>query len=335
MNTRRAEVDIEYQGVNITADIAPYFTGMTYDDNGNGRADDLRIHLEDREGRWRDPWMPERGDRIKTKIILRNWYFGNDRSFPCGIFEVDTVSLSGPPDDITIQASSLPGTSALKNEKRTESWEEVTLFQIASRMASNAGMEVMFETDDIRYDRLDQTEQTDLSFLSRTCEKEGISLKVTDNTIVLFDDARYENMPPIRTITRGESDILSYQFDLDTIKFAYAAAELNYFDSANNRNITGTFRLPDTDGPTLKLNERVAFEAEAIRKARNALRNANMEAQKARLTMVGDYALAQGLTVELTGFGKFSDKYIIESARHEVGGTGYRTTIELRKVLAY
>lgn len=171
--------------------------------------------------------------------------------------------------------------------------------------------------------------------MSRLCDQESISLKVTNNRLVLFDDRKYEAMKPIRVITRGESDVKSYSFDRVLIGAAYASSELTYFDSGSNRTIKGSFQIPGASGPVLKLNERVTSEAEAIRKAKNALREQNKQAQQARFTVVGDYALAQGLTVELSGYGAFDDKYIITTARHTVGDNGYETMIDLRKVLSY
>ncbi len=335
MSTRKAIAHLTYEGVDISEDIAPFLMSMSYTDNGTNRADDLSVTLADREGRWHDAWMPNSGDEVEAEIRLENWYGpGISRSLSCGTFTIDSLSLDGPPDKVVIQALSYPGNDVIKNELRTRSWEEVTLQQIASSIADSAGMAFMFETEDVRYDRLEQSNESDLSFLTSICEKEAVSLKITNNTLVLLDDRTYEAQPPVRTLTRGESDILSYSFNRSVVDAAYAACEISYFDSSANRTIQGAFRLPEATGPTLKLNERVSSEAEAIRKARKALYQKNKKAQRASVTVLGDYALVQGLTVSLVGFGKFDEKYMIDSARHEVGSSGYRTSLELRRVLA-
>lgn len=162
---RKAEVKITYEGVDISRDIAPFLTYFTYSDNGNGKADDLQITLADREGKWRGSWMPSNGDKVQASIILHNWYYeGQSRQLNCGSFEIDTVRYSGPPDTLTIEAVSYPGNSAMKNEKRTKAWEKITLRDIASSIASSAGLELMFEADNVSYDRMDQSQETDLSF---------------------------------------------------------------------------------------------------------------------------------------------------------------------------
>jgi hypothetical protein len=47
----------------------------------------------------------------------------------------------------------------------------------------------------------------------------------------------------------------------------------------------------------------------------------------------GDVQLAAGLTVQVTDYGMFDGKYIIESAAHSIASGGYTTNIKLRRVL--
>ncbi|RXZ84580.1 late control protein [Paenibacillaceae bacterium] len=337
MNPRRAEVEIEYQGLNITSTISQFMTSFSYTDNGTGQADDLQLTLEDREGNWRKPWLPKDGDRIKAKINLPSWEnSGKTLYLNCGVFAVDSVNFSGPPETVAIKAASLPANSKLKNERSTKAWEKVSLSQIARKIAAAAGMKVMMETQDVKFDRLDQTEQTGIGFLEEVASKEGVSVKVTNDTIVLFDDRKYESMPPVRSIKRGESNLKSHNFDLSTTDAAYAACTITYLMTKKKKKttITGTYRIPGKTGPTLKLNERVASAAEATKKAQKALRNKNKEAEKASLTLMGDPSLMQGVTITVAGFGAFDGKYIIDSANHMIGN-GYETRIEIRKVLGY
>lgn len=334
---RQAIVNLVYEGVDISRDIAPYLISLSYTDAGNCRADDLQISLADPDGRWRSSWMPKRGERVQASITLKDWYFeGSERRLDCGIFDVDTVSYTGPdPDEITIHAVSYPGKSAIKNETRTRSWENVTLRQIAKQIANAAGLGLLYEMAEVVYDRINQSEETDLAFLSSQAEREGAALKVTNDMLVLFDEQKYEKQPPVREIVRGESDILSYSFDVQTVGVSYASCEITYTDS-KKKTIRGSFKVPGADGgPVLKLNERVASVAEANRKARAALRRANKDAQRATLELMGDYMLVQGVTVKLSGFGAFDDVYFVETARHMIDRSGYRTRIELRKVLGY
>ena len=94
MESRRAEVVLEYEGVDISRDIAPFLVGFVYTDNAHGRDDELSVTLEDREGRWRDPWYPEKG-----RSGPRSWSGtdgdGEVLSLPCGLFRSRPSSARG------------------------------------------------------------------------------------------------------------------------------------------------------------------------------------------------------------------------------------------------
>lgn len=101
--------------------------------------------------------------------------------------------------------------------------------------------------------------------------------------------------------------------------------------------ITATYRPPGApaNGPVLKVNASASSQADALRQARNALRNANKEAGKASFELMGMVEAVSGVTLTVKGFGKFDGKYIIVSATHNVSGSGYTTSIEIRKVLGW
>ncbi|MEC0237758.1 contractile injection system protein, VgrG/Pvc8 family [Paenibacillus kribbensis] len=89
------------------------------------------------------------------------------------------------------------------------------------------------------------------------------------------------------------------------------------------------------DGPILKVSQSVGSQAEALNAARKSLREKNKEAGKATLSLMGNVVLAAGMTITIKGFGRFDGKYIIVSATHAVGSSGYTTNLEIRKVLGW
>lgn len=337
MEPRSASVELIYEGVDISRDIDPYLKSLSFADNGTGKADDLQITLEDREGRWINPWMPEKGDRVQANILVQHWeHEGDSRKLPCGTFSVDTANLKGPPDTVAIKASSIPAHSAARNERKTRAWEKIKLSAIAQDIATKAGLQLMYEAEyDPQYDRVDQTQQSDLSFLAAIAGREGIATKVTGETIVLFDEYLYEQKPTVRTIRRGESDILKYAFERSTVDVAYSACTVEYYDSSKKLTYSHTYKPPNASpGPVLKVNTRVSSNAEAAHLARKLLREKNKNETVCRMTMKGDVALVQGVTIDIAGFGKFDDKYIIVTATHRVAN-GYTVDFEARKVLGY
>lgn len=56
--SRRARVQVEYDGVDITEALSNGLLSLTYTDSTD-KADDIQITVEDRDGNWRGPWYPK------------------------------------------------------------------------------------------------------------------------------------------------------------------------------------------------------------------------------------------------------------------------------------
>ncbi|MGW8956611.1 phage late control D family protein [Paenibacillus sp. NPDC055715] len=372
INARRAQVVVNYNGKDITKELSGYLLDFTYTDAEPGTLDDLQINLEDKDRKWSGPWSPSAGDRITAYIKTTGWDKpGEIKRLNCGTFEVDSIDFAGPPDTVSIKAVSLPVSTNVRQEKKTKAWESVTLKSIAVEIAKRAGFALMYEAHgNPKFDRQDQTDVSDLAFLNDLCKQEGIALKVTGKKLVLFDEYVYEQKAPALTIERGVSDIISYGFSFSTQDVAYAGCEVSYQPAAKKstskkkddksttkaaaestskdskkkkekseqpKPIKVIYRPPGApkDGPILKVSQSVGSQAEALNAARKSLREKNKEAGKATLSLMGNVGLAAGMTITIKGFGRFDGKYIIVSATHAVGGSGYTTNLEIRKVLGW
>lgn len=208
--------------------------------------------------------------------------------------------------------------------------------------------------------------------MTRLCRDAGFSLKVTDDTIVIFDQTRFEKMDPICTLELGKADILSWDFQneqSETYKSCVVSwrdikkkirksaggynidlekpstnppakynIDLEKIDSSNARKNpavnTYVYIDPDADdnGQEYKLKKRVTSRAEAERLAKATLRKLNLRKLTGSMTLVGDTRLVAGVVVEVKGFGSFDGRFFVESATHSVSGSGYTTSINVRRV---
>lgn len=333
MNARRASLQVTYQNHDITADLEPHLLSWDYTDNLGGQADDLQINLEDRDHKWIGPWMPEKGAVIKAKIVRENWEKdGKVDALPLGQFEIDEIEVSFPPSTVAIKAISVPESSSLRGEEKNRAWEKTKLSVIARDKAKAAGLKLLYDVDDDpEYDRVEQTGETDLSFLMRLCNDAGLCLKVTGTQLVIFDEEKYERQPPVATIR--PTDVKNYR-GVATTQGTYRACRVHYRSPKGRKNITYTFapkNAPKT-GRILYINQRVASVKEAERLAKKKLREANKNSGTFTLTMLGDTRFVAGVTVMLSGFGNFDGKYIVTQAKHSQQN-GYETALELRRCL--
>ena len=334
-NTRRVVAVIAYKGVDITADVAPDLTSFKYADN-EGKSDEIQLDLQDRDRKWQDPWLPKKGDSLTAAIRLENWRKEREVSqLNCGTFYIDDVSFKGPPDSISIKALSIPFTSGGKNTKHSRAWENSDLARILGDVATSAGLELLYDAPNFTYERVDQVKETDLAFAKRMARKEGLSIKVTDKKLIIYDELTYESKDAVRKIIRGRSDVKSYSFSESAAEEQYKKVEVAYFDDKKKKTVKYTYDVPGiTSGATLKVKKTAKNLGEAMRWAKAEARNKNKHSKTGKLTLIGDENLVQGITVELEKFGAFSGKYFIESASHNVTG-GYTVDINIREVLTY
>ncbi|MDR0584501.1 MAG: hypothetical protein LBG57_09165 [Treponema sp.] len=188
------------------------------------------------------------GTILRVKICVENWDSEGDYGeLDCGAFEIDLVDFSGPPDKVAIKAVSTPISSGMRREEKTRAWEDTTLQEIAQDMADSAGLELMYEVEsDIQLDRVDQLQKSDMGFLIELCKQYGISLKVTDDKVVLFEESVYEAKGVIDTFDKKETGgrLISYSFSQNTGDTVSKAIS-SYKDPKSGQLVEAEFEPPE------------------------------------------------------------------------------------------
>lgn len=325
----RTWVELQYNGAMITHDIAPDLLGFTYTDNEPGKADDISITLKNDHGKWSGPWLPVLGDRLTATIKQSGRGAGPD--LPCGTFQIDEIDLQGPPNTVTIKGVSIPLGGSIRRLVKSRAWENVRLSEIAGDVAENGQLSLTYLVDDPQYDRCDQREESDLAFLKRMCKAEHYALKVTDRQLVVYDPLKMSEQDPIVTITLGKSGVKSWRMSAQSHDL-YQSCKVEYNDPKTGQVVAYTYTDPDVrEGRTKKIVQRASSLAEAERRAKAGLYEANRRASTGSLVLVGDTRLWSGACVQLEGFGGLSGKYMIDKVTHEVA-SGYTVSMDVSAV---
>lgn len=344
-------------------------------DRENSEADEVSVLLKDSEGKWAGTWKPEGGESVKAYLSKGTTTdLGLNRAeLYCGRFFVDQMRVMGPPRTFEIRAVSIPLNKPIRKKEKTRAWENQSLKVIAQAIAKEASVELRFESEENpTYDRVDQSGESDLKFLSRLAEEAGLSIKVTDDQLVIFDQAYFEKQQPTQTLILGESAILSWSFD-NVQSETYRSCTVIYRDpKKKSKTSAGSYTLKerlddegnessgslkdklddadakhvnpavfsytyvdesvDADGQEYIIKKRVKSISEAKRLARVKLRQLNSRRVRGNLTVVGDVMLVAGIVIECRGFGAFDGNFFIEEASHLVTASGYTTALRLRRV---
>lgn len=309
-----------YQGVDISSEMDPMTTSITYTDNHHGEADEIDVTVQNADGRWWGEWKPEPGDTMSLTI-----YDGVGGVLPCGDFEMDEPEISGDRggDIMTIRGLAAPITKALRTEN-TKGFEKQDLQAIVSQVTSQNGLSLEGQIAPLFFERVTQRRERDLEFLTRLAEETGHYFTVKGKRAIFTNFKSVDGRGPVFTVFHGDRQLLSYSMKQQTSE-TYSKAKASYLDP--NKKEAITHEETDNDvktGDTLKIaGERFETKAHAEARAKSELHYANRKQHSGNIEMVGNVACIAGNTFEVVGFGKYDGKRMIKTASHTMGRDGY------------
>lgn len=323
---------LTWQGTDVTADIAAMVTSLTVTDRKEGESDELSVTLEDRDGRWRGDWLPEKGDVLEVTLG-----YAGGLAVDAGTYQVDEVEHGGPPDRLDVRALAAGVTEALRT-KRHRAFENQTLARIAAAVAADHGMEVIGDPATEALQRVTQADETDLEFLSKLAAEHGYVFSVRGGRLVFMSEDDLLSADPVMTLSRVLHHPVRWRFRV-TARQVYTGCEVRYLDPATKRTRTVTVKADGQEtkpkgGDLLRRRMRVESEAHARQKAQALLDRANRGEVRASLSFPGRPDLVAGINVVLAGFGAAWDgTYHVTSSTHRmVRGGGYTTDMEAHRV---
>lgn len=322
---------VTYNNKNITADIAKYLLSLTYSDKTEGESDEVSIELEDVDGSWQNNWYPEAGASLSVSLGLLN----------CGVFEIDEIEISGPPDKVTIRGMA----TGIKNSLRTrksDAHENKTLRQIAEKIATKNNLTIAGDIPDITIGRVTQNKETDVAFLKRISSKYGVIFSVRGSSITFTSVYGLEARNISFTVDKTE---LSNYNIKDKADGMVKAAKVKSKNAKKNEKVEVNLDFEKykqdnpayTAEPTVNGNEGVAYpyaentqQGEAIAKAVMHLSASNQ--QEGNVSMEFNPLACAGNNFMLTGLGKLSGKYNIKSSSHKIDRGGATSEIEIKRL---
>ncbi|HBT4820143.1 TPA: phage late control D family protein [Klebsiella quasipneumoniae subsp. quasipneumoniae] len=314
-------------------------------DNRGFNADELTITVDDSQG---DIELPPRGAELSLSL---GWQ-GEPLIYK-GIYIVDEIAHSGPPDRIEITARSADFRDEF-NIKREVSWHDVTVERIVSAIAHRYKLTPVISEQlmNAEIDHADQTQESDMSFLTRMADILG-AIATVKNGCLLFIlpgggvSANGKALPEF-AITRGSADRHSFRIaDRD----AYTGVQAYWLDLnfGKKKKVTVKKRKKTTenkprsssregdyiageDGNIFVLRTTYSSEMAAQRAAAAKWQQLQRGAAEFSLTLAyGRADLYPEMHGTVTGFKDAIDKqgWIIAKVGHTVDDSGFKTRLEL------
>lgn len=200
---------VRVDGNDVSGTLRPRLMHMTITDNRGFSADTIEIALDDSDGKLA---MPRHGATLQASI---GWQGG--ALVDKGTFKIDEVEHGGAPDVLTIRGKSADLRGGM-NKLRERSWHFETIGAIVDQLAARYDLtpSVGETFKGMMIDHIDQTNESDLAFLTRLATEQDAIATVKSGRLMFIKagngtTASGKPLPAI-TITRQDGD--QHQFSV-------------------------------------------------------------------------------------------------------------------------
>ncbi|PHM38596.1 phage late control D family protein [Xenorhabdus innexi] len=337
--------DLRIGGQSITT-LNHRLMSLSLTDNRGFEADTLELSLDDTDGKIA---LPPRG----TEIVVRIGWQG-EPLVEKGRFVVDEISHSGPPDRLEITARSADFREEF-NVKREYSWHAVTVADVVSAIAGRYQLQpaVSRPLMDIEIDHADQTNESDISFLSRMADMLGAIATVKNGRLLFILPGRglSQSGKPLSviTLTRDSGDRHSFRV---ADRAAYTGVKAYWLDLNVGKQPATTMKrqrkspkpkksqssqregeyLEGADGNVYVMRQTFKTEKMARRAAAAKWSRLQRGAAEFSITLArGRAELYPDLTAAVVGFKAAIDshQWTLSRVIHTIGDNGFVTQLEL------
>lgn len=191
------------EGADITQKIEKRLISLTLTDNRGFEADQLDIELDDADGKL---LLPRRGVALSLALGWKG-----ESLFPKGTYTVDEIEHTGAPDRLVLRARSADFRETL-NTRREKSWHQTTVGDMVKEISARHKLQVGMGDDmaKMAVDHLDQTNESDASFLMRLAKQCGAIACIKNGGLLFIRQGQGKTASgkvlPVVTIRRKDGD---------------------------------------------------------------------------------------------------------------------------------
>ena len=240
--------------------------------------------------------------------------------------------MSGRPLTVSIKGVAKPSDQDFSEVKHNQTWEQATLQDIAATIAGRAGVALEYDAGinpTIQFQT--QEDKTDQEFLQELASKHGITMKLYNQKLVLYEMEKLEQAGAVCKLK--ESDMLSWDGKTTLLDTSYSGVSAQYINT-DGETMTYTYTGDGDKAPKIfKISNQMDNLSMAQKVAEAKYKELNRGETTFSCSLSGNPALVSGICVELDAedFGKFGGKYLIDGSTHTVS-SGYTTDLEMHRV---
>lgn len=331
---------ITVSGKDITSDVSARLVQMEWTDGVDEKSDGFTVTLHDTDNQLS---VPKKG----AKIELSAGYNGALQKV--GDYTVDEAEITGPPDSLTVRASAAPfvdksGKSA--TTRKSKSWEDTTLGDIAKSIAGDLGVQAVVDSDlaSIAITNEQQVDESDTNFILRLVRRYGGYLKFTQGRMVLAVEGSGKGAGGAKlTFPLIKSECTKWRVTSGGKAEGLKKVRVKYHDykTGETKKVDAEIQQPSSaaafsdvswfasEENTFTPPTPAADEAEATAIAKTVSKRIARSTRSFELVLPGRLDIVAGGKVNLADFRDgVNGEWLVKSIRHRIDSGGWSMTVE-------
>jgi hypothetical protein len=292
----------------------------------------VSMHITDESGTIEDVaeiCVDYRDDNIKVpkelKIALG---YKETGVLPIGVYTVNEVTVQSPPKTLTIKAHATNLMISLK-EKASRAWDQITLGDLVKEIANKHGYghKVAEEFKDILILHIDQTEESDISLLTRIAIEREAMAKLAGGYILFIPKgtAKSATGKALGTTTIRPQDTINWKVHF-TVRNKYNSVIAKWHSYEKGETIS---ERVGSGEPSYAIQTIYSSAESAISVAKARFKQLQRNNETLEITIPGNPELFAEAKLNLVGFNQDIDgEWVIDRAGHILDSRGYQTTVE-------
>lgn len=323
---RQVMYSLVVNGKDISQDVRPLLVSLRLLESRGEEADRLDITLDDSQGALA---LPPKG--AKVELMLGYAHRG---MVDKGTYTVDEVEHHGTPDTIEIRCRSADLRATLR-QRSTQSWHDTTLGKVVRDIADKNHMPANVDEDleDVELPHIDQTNESDVNFLTRLGRLHDAVATVKKGKLVFLplESTRNAAGAELEAITLDRSDGDQHRYHC-AARDSYTGVRAYWHDK---RSGTKQAVIAGTEDNLKTLRDSYATEDDAMDAARSELGRIERGEATLEITLaIGQPALMVQTPVEVRGWKPEIDgtDWLCKTVEHTLGDNGLTTRMEMERL---
>ena len=192
---------------------------------------------------------------------------------------------------------------------------------LGKNIADRAGIALAWDVsgNSFSISSVEQSKENDCTFFTNLCNDYGLQVKVYSHKLVVYDREAYKKKVAVDTV--DASEFISWDGG-PSMSEVYTGGEYTYTNPQTSKKIVAKVGGGDK---ILKKSGKADSAADAERKIKALVSNANHGHIKLNFEMMGNAKWISTQCIQINGLGVLSGKYYLDSVSNKVDGSGGST----------